>query len=118
MINLTTGTSAVVALVGVALVVALFAERVQVPAGVAMVTVGLIAATFHPMPLPINFGDALLSVFILLQRCCTDAQQVRLCPTHGLWLCDTYRLRATESQHPVQHVNGDSNFGNLIVFIF
>ena len=54
------GVGAFVALLGAAVVVSILAERLRVPAAVALVAVG----TFVHVDLPFAFGDALLFVFL------------------------------------------------------
>jgi CPA1 family monovalent cation:H+ antiporter len=59
------GTTAVlVGLLGVAVLVALAAERLRVPSAVALVAFGAGTAAIHPVRLPFAFGDALLFVFL------------------------------------------------------
>ena len=59
------GTAAVlVGLLGVAVLVALVAERIRVPSAVALVAFGAGTAAIHPVPLPFHFGDALLFIFL------------------------------------------------------
>jgi CPA1 family monovalent cation:H+ antiporter len=59
------GTTAVlVGLLGVAVLIALGAERLRVPSAVALVAFGAGTAAIHPIPLPFHFGDALLFVFL------------------------------------------------------
>jgi CPA1 family monovalent cation:H+ antiporter len=59
------GTTAVlVGLLGVAVLIALGAERLRVPSSVALVAFGAGTAAIHPVPLPFHFGDALLFVFL------------------------------------------------------
>jgi CPA1 family monovalent cation:H+ antiporter len=59
------GTTAVlVGLLGVAVLVALVAERLRVPSAVALVAFGAGTAAFHPVTLPFHFGDAVLFVFL------------------------------------------------------
>jgi monovalent cation:H+ antiporter, CPA1 family len=54
------GVGAFVALIGAALLIAILAERVRIPAAVAMVAV----AAFVHIPPPFAFGDTLLFVFL------------------------------------------------------
>jgi len=59
------GTTAVlVGLLGVAVLIALGAERLRVPGAVALVAFGAGTAALRPVPLPFHFGDALLFVFL------------------------------------------------------
>lgn len=59
------GTTAVlVGLLGVAVLIALGAERLRVPGAVALVAFGTGTAALHPITLPFHFGDALLFVFL------------------------------------------------------
>jgi CPA1 family monovalent cation:H+ antiporter len=59
------GTTAVlVGLLGVAVLIALGAERLRVPSAVALVAFGAGTAAIHPIPLPFHFGDVLLFVFL------------------------------------------------------
>ena len=58
------GTFAFVGLLGFALIVALFAERVRIPAAVALVVIGALVAIAHPFSLPFSFGPTLLFVFL------------------------------------------------------
>jgi CPA1 family monovalent cation:H+ antiporter len=59
------GTTAVlVGLLGVAVLVALVAERLRVPSAVALVAFGAGTAAIHPVTLPFQFGDAVLFVFL------------------------------------------------------
>ncbi len=53
-----------VVLLGVALLVALVAERIRVPSAVALVAFGAGTAAVHPVALPFHFGDALLFIFL------------------------------------------------------
>jgi len=53
-----------VGLLGVAVLVALAAERLRVPAAVALVAFGAGTASIHPVALPFHFGDALLFIFL------------------------------------------------------
>jgi monovalent cation:H+ antiporter, CPA1 family len=59
------GTAAVlVGLLGVAVLVALVAERLRVPGAVALVAFGAGTASIHPVALPFHFGDTLLFIFL------------------------------------------------------
>lgn len=59
------GTAAIlVGLLGVAVLVALAAERLRIPSAVALVAFGAGTAAIHPVPLPFYFGDALLFIFL------------------------------------------------------
>jgi CPA1 family monovalent cation:H+ antiporter len=59
------GTATIlVGLLGVALLVALAAERLRVPSAVALVAFGAGTAAIHPVPLPFHFGDTLLFIFL------------------------------------------------------
>ena len=59
------GTAAIlVGLLGVAVLVALVAERLRVPSAVALVAFGAGTAAIHPLALPFHFGDALLFIFL------------------------------------------------------
>jgi monovalent cation:H+ antiporter, CPA1 family len=59
------GTATIlVGLLGVALLVALVAERIRVPSAVALVAFGAGTAAIHPVALPFHFGDALLFIFL------------------------------------------------------
>jgi monovalent cation:H+ antiporter, CPA1 family len=59
------GTAALlVGLLGVAVLVALAAERLRVPSAVALVAFGAGTAAIHPVALPFHFGDALLFIFL------------------------------------------------------
>jgi CPA1 family monovalent cation:H+ antiporter len=53
-----------VGLLGVAVLVALVAERLRVPSAVALVAFGAGTAAIHPVALPFHFGDALLFIFL------------------------------------------------------
>ena len=53
-----------VGLLGVALLVALAAERLRVPSAVALVAFGAGTAAIHPVALPFHFGDTLLFIFL------------------------------------------------------
>ena len=58
------GTAAFVGLLGVAVIVAIVAERVRVPAAVALVAFGALVSSARPIDLPFAFGDTLLFVFL------------------------------------------------------
>jgi CPA1 family monovalent cation:H+ antiporter len=59
------GTATIlVGLLGVALLVALVAERIRVPSAVALVAFGAGTAAIHPVALPFHFGDVLLFIFL------------------------------------------------------
>jgi len=58
------GTFAFVGLLGVALIAALLAERVRVPAAVALVVLGALVGVIKPFALPFSFGPTLLFVFL------------------------------------------------------
>ncbi|HEV8022221.1 MAG TPA: cation:proton antiporter [Candidatus Lustribacter sp.] len=59
------GTTAIlVGLLGVAVLVALAAERLRVPAAVALVAFGAGTAAIYPVALPFHFGDTLLFIFL------------------------------------------------------
>jgi monovalent cation:H+ antiporter, CPA1 family len=59
------GTTAfLVGLLGVAVLVALIAERLRVPSAVALVAFGAGTAAIHPVALPFHFGDVLLVIFL------------------------------------------------------
>jgi CPA1 family monovalent cation:H+ antiporter len=59
------GTAALlVGLLGVAVLVALLAERLKIPSAVALVAFGAGTAAIHPIALPFHFGDTLLFVFL------------------------------------------------------
>jgi len=53
-----------VGLLGVAVLVALVAERLHVPSAVALIAFGAGTAAIRPLPLPFHFGDVLLFVFL------------------------------------------------------
>lgn len=57
-------TAILVGLLGVAVLVALVAERLRIPSAVALVAFGAGTAAIHPVPLPFHFGDALLFIFL------------------------------------------------------
>jgi CPA1 family monovalent cation:H+ antiporter len=54
------GVGAFVALLGAAVIVAILAERIRIPAAVALVAIGALV----PIPPPFAFGDTLLFVFL------------------------------------------------------
>ena len=56
------GVGAFVALLGVAVLVAILAERVRIPAAVALVAIGV--GALFPVALPFAFGDTVLFVFL------------------------------------------------------
>jgi CPA1 family monovalent cation:H+ antiporter len=58
------GTFSFVGLLGVALIVALLAERVRIPAAVALVVLGALVGVIKPFALPFSFGPTLLFVFL------------------------------------------------------
>ena len=59
------GTTAIlVGLLGVAVLVALVAERLRVPGAVALVAFGAGTASIYPIALPFHFGDTLLFIFL------------------------------------------------------
>ena len=59
------GTTAIlVGLLGVAVLVALVAERLRVPGAIALVAFGAGTAAIHAPALPFHFGDALLFIFL------------------------------------------------------
>ncbi len=57
-------TTILVGLLGVAVLVALAAERLRVPSAVALVAFGAGTASVYPVPLPFHFGDTLLFIFL------------------------------------------------------
>lgn len=57
-------TTALTALLGAAVLVAIVAERLRVPHTVALVAFGTAIAAVHPIDLPFHFGDTLLFVFL------------------------------------------------------
>ncbi|MGA2394198.1 MAG: cation:proton antiporter [Candidatus Lustribacter sp.] len=57
-------TALLVGLLGVAVLVALAAERLRVPSAVALVAFGAGTASIHPVALPFHFGDTLLFIFL------------------------------------------------------
>lgn len=58
------GTTAFVELLGAAVLVAIVAERIRLPAAVALVGFGAILSSSAPVRLPFTFGPALLFVFL------------------------------------------------------
>src|SRR5450631_2789992 len=58
------GTTAFVELLGAAVLVAIVAERVRLPAAVALVGFGSIVSSTAPVDLPFTFGPALLFIFL------------------------------------------------------
>jgi CPA1 family monovalent cation:H+ antiporter len=62
--NIELGTTAFVALLGAAVIVAIVAERIALPAAVALVGFGAIISSTAPIGLPFTFGPALLFVFL------------------------------------------------------
>ena len=58
------GTFAFVGLLGVALIVALLAERIRIPPAVALVVIGAFVGVIKPFTLPFSFGPTLLFVFL------------------------------------------------------
>jgi len=58
------GTFAFVGLLGVALIVGLLAERIRIPAAVALVVIGALVGVIKPFALPFSFGPTLLFVFL------------------------------------------------------
>jgi CPA1 family monovalent cation:H+ antiporter len=58
------GTTAFVELLGAAVIVAIVAERIHLPAAVALVGFGAIISSAAPIGLPFTFGPALLFVFL------------------------------------------------------
>ncbi len=58
------GTTTFFELMGVAVVVAIVAERIRLPAAVALVGFGAILSSSAPIELPFSFGPALLFVFL------------------------------------------------------
>ncbi len=58
------GTSAFVVLLGAAVIVAIVAERIRLPAAVALVGFGAIISSASPVELPFTFGPALLFIFL------------------------------------------------------
>jgi CPA1 family monovalent cation:H+ antiporter len=57
-------TAVLVGLLGLAVLIAIGAERLRVPSAVALVAFGAGTAAIHPIPLPFHFGDTLLFVFL------------------------------------------------------
>lgn len=57
-------TAILVGLLGVAVLVALAAERLRVPGAVALVAFGAGTASIYPVALPFHFGDTLLFIFL------------------------------------------------------
>ncbi|GAC1542612.1 MAG: hypothetical protein NVS2B17_21370 [Candidatus Velthaea sp.] len=62
--DIAAGTAAFAGLLGIAVIVAIFAERVRVPAAVAFVAVGLLFPPFKPVAIPFTFGATLLFVYL------------------------------------------------------
>jgi CPA1 family monovalent cation:H+ antiporter len=58
------GTTAFIELLGAAVLVAIVAERIRLPAAVALVGFGAIVSSAAPLELPFRFGPALLFVFL------------------------------------------------------
>jgi CPA1 family monovalent cation:H+ antiporter len=58
------GTTVFVELLGAAVIVAIVAERIRLPAAVALVGFGAILSSSAPIGLPFTFGPALLFVFL------------------------------------------------------
>jgi CPA1 family monovalent cation:H+ antiporter len=58
------GTTAFVELLGAAVIVAIVAERIHLPAAVALVGFGAIISSTVPIGLPFTFGPALLFIFL------------------------------------------------------
>ncbi len=58
------GTSGFIELLGAAVIVAIVAERVRLPAAVALVGFGAIVSSTAPIDLPFTFGPALLFIFL------------------------------------------------------
>jgi CPA1 family monovalent cation:H+ antiporter len=58
------GAFSFVGLLGFALVVGLLAERVRIPAAVALVVIGALVGVIKPFTLPFSFGPTLLFVFL------------------------------------------------------
>jgi CPA1 family monovalent cation:H+ antiporter len=63
-IGIAGATTILVGLLGVAMLVALVAERLRVPSAVALVAFGAGTAAIHPVALPFHFGDAVLFIFL------------------------------------------------------
>ncbi len=57
-------TALLVGLLGIAVLIALAAERLRIPSAVALVAFGAGTAAVYPVALPFHFGDALLFVFL------------------------------------------------------
>ena len=62
--DLASTTGVLIAYLGVALLVAVIAERVRVPGAVALVVAGAAFALIYPVKLPFAFGETLLIVFL------------------------------------------------------
>lgn len=62
--DLALGTSAFIELLGAAVLVAIVAERIRLPAAVALVGFGAIVSSNSPFELPFTFGPALLFIFL------------------------------------------------------
>lgn len=58
------GTSSFIELLGAAVIVAIVAERIHLPAAVALVGFGAIISSTAPIGLPFTFGPALLFIFL------------------------------------------------------
>jgi CPA1 family monovalent cation:H+ antiporter len=58
------GTSVFIELLGAAVIVAIVAERIRLPAAVALVGFGTIISSAAPIQLPFTFGPALLFIFL------------------------------------------------------
>ncbi len=58
------GTTAFVELLGAAVLVAIVAERIRLPAAVALVGFGAIVSSTSPVALPFTFGPALVFIFL------------------------------------------------------
>jgi CPA1 family monovalent cation:H+ antiporter len=58
------GTTAFIELLGAAVLVAIVAERIHLPAAVALVGFGSIVSSAAPVDLPFTFGPALLFIFL------------------------------------------------------
>jgi hypothetical protein len=48
------------------------------------------------------------------KRWCMDIGGGRMCPTHGLRSGGPYRMRPTQSKHPIQDMDGNIDFGDLV----
>ncbi len=83
MIGLAGTTGVLAALLGVAVLIALGAERLRIPSAVALVAFGVGTAAIHPVTLPFPFGGALL--FVLLPPLIFEAS----------WSIDLASLRRT-----------------------